>query len=731
MSNAKSTTRCRITFAITVLLVSNYTCVIAHPAVSAQQSAASGVRIAVSGERLAASGLRKVEFELEACRLGLYNARNVKQGSHPTGKAAPGSGVSPFGAARWPIAASGPARLWILIVVLLLAGAVYVPTLKYGFVWDDRALIVENKDLDTANPRAFFGQSFTHFWARQGLVPNGYYRPLVITSFWLDRKLFGAGPMAFHLPNVLWNAGTGLLVALLLIELIGGFWPGMLGGLIFALHPMHVESVAFVSDRTDLMMTAFLLLAFLAIVRYRKRPATSWLVATVLFYGLSLLCKEAAILFPVLVFMVLNRRPGIQNPESRIRNRVLLGLLVGTAAVYLIARSLVLKGASAGWGDITIVKRVLLVVNAFGRYVFLSFIPFWHRLTYPDLTRFASFGWPTVVGTISLVGLVWLIWRYRTSPRGVGAAWFLLIMLPASDFFPPGPSYLSERLLYLPTAGIVIAAVAFLHLVRRPLLRRVIGIATVVLAIAMGGNVLARLPVWKDEVALHTTMVRENPTDGPAHSNLARSLKETGDLTAALPEYRRAAELQPQSSDVQFDLGEALKASGDLKGAATAYRKAATLNPKSADLQTTLGNILIELGDNQGSVAAYRQTAVLDPGKPMAHNNLGVALQQAGDAAGAEVEFRQALSLQPDLALALNNLGEIVLARNRLDSAEQLFRHAVSAQPGYTLAHYNLGLVLQRTGRVAEAESEYRRALELMPGFTDAQERLKEIRLKQ
>jgi hypothetical protein len=373
--------------------------------------------------------------------------------------------------------------------------------------------------------------------------------------------------------NVLWNAAAGMLVTLLLVELLGGFWPALLGGLAFALHPMHVESVAFVSDRTDLMMTAFLLLAFLALLRYRARPSPRWIAAAALCFGLSLLCKEAAILFPVLAFLVLcgflqgdtpprtagshpsldSRRivvfgvrkpkPGEQDtphpnpqekrmkakgegmngerkkrsrsflPQGRARRAdwLLLALLVAVAALYLVVRSLVLGGASAGWGDVTIVQRALLVVNAFGRYVFLSLVPFWHRLTYPDLARFSSIGWPTIVGAIALVGLVWLAWRFRSSPRGLGAAWFVLFILPASDFFPPGPSYLSERLLYLPTVGMVLMAVAFLVRIRRASLRRPVAVAVIMFAVAMGINTLARLPVWRDEVALHTTMVKENP----------------------------------------------------------------------------------------------------------------------------------------------------------------------------------------------------------------------------
>jgi pimeloyl-ACP methyl ester carboxylesterase len=169
-----------------------------------------------------------------------------------------------------------------VLLVAGLASLAYLPTLKYGFVWDDRALIVDNQDLDAPSPARFFGQSFTHWWAKKGLVPDAYYRPLVMTSFWLDHKAWGTNPYGFHLTNVLLNTIASVLVAALLVELLGRSWPAFVAGLVFALHPAHVESVAFVSGRTDVMMAVFVLLAFLALGRYRRKPGPAWMGAVVM-----------------------------------------------------------------------------------------------------------------------------------------------------------------------------------------------------------------------------------------------------------------------------------------------------------------------------------------------------------------------------------------------------------------------------------------------------------------
>lgn len=614
--------------------------------------------------------------------------------------------------------------MWLVPLLISLAGLVYLPSVNYSFIWDDHALIVENRDLDAATPFQFFGQSFTHWWAKQGLIPHSYYRPLVMTSFWLDRKVWGPGPRGYHLTNILLNIIASVLVGLVLARLFPSFWPALLGGLAFALHPMHVESVAFVAGRTDVMMAMFTALAFLGLLRYRRRPTLASGALTAGAFALALLCKEAAILFPALAFL-----PGRRSQEpggSKAKTWMLTLALLAVALLYLAVRALILRGSGPAWGETTLVQRVLLVINSFGRYVFISVVSFAHRLTHPDLVRFAAPGWPTLVAVAAGAGLAGLVLRYRGAGPGLGALWFLLFMVPACNFFPPGPSYLSERLVYLPSAGVVIIALAFAARVRRPALRRVLFGAGAVYCAAMLVNTLNWLPVWKGDQALHETMARQNPDDARTMGGLGRTRKEAGDKPGAIAAFRRAVELDPASADYRFDLGELLRASGDLAGAERELRQAAKLDPSSPEILNTLGNLLAETGKLKDAADAYRQVVRLSPQHVMAHNNLGVALQELGDAAGAEAEFRAALALDPEMALANNNLGEIVFRRGQLDSAQAMFRHTIRRQPDYGLAHYNLGLVLRAEGRPAEARQSFQQALKLMPGFTPAQEALRQ-----
>ncbi len=639
--------------------------------------------------------------------------------------------------------------------MVVLAGLVYLPALKHDFVWDDHWMVADNKDLDAATPFGFFGQNFTHAWASQGMGPHAYYRPLPVASFWLEKRMWGGGPTGFHLSNVVMNVVAGILVALLFMELLGSLSIALLASLAFALHAAHVESVAFLVGRTDILMTIFLVAAFLALLRYQRadtRVRPYWIVVTVAAYALALLSKEAAILFPVFAWLV----PGSGlRPGRNRRDRVLLVLLTLVGAGYLVVRALVLRGPGPAWGSVTQAQRVLLVLNSFGRYAVLSIFPFFHRISYSDLPGFARFGWPTIAALASLAALAWLgvrlssmriaECRIRNSAIRIpnsalavtGGLWFALFMLPACDFFPPGPSLLSERLLYAPVIGTILVLFAAGRAIARTkgqphnfpqgnwgVVPRLLAAGALTYTLAMGASVIAWLPVWQSDYSLQVVRAREAPDDAVIHANLATMMKERKDSAGAVRELSRAAELKPDSVELRLSLGELLKQTGDQTGAERELRRAVALQPKLAEAHIVLGNLLIEKGDLAGAIAECRQGVLLDPTQALAHNNLGVALQQAGEADEAESEFRRALSLQPDLGLALNNLGQIMMAQGKLDSAEQLLRHSVAARPDYALAHFNLGRVFERTGRTEDAGSEYRRTLELMPDFTAAREHL-------
>ena len=582
-----------------------------------------------------------------------------------------------------------PRQALLAAGIVALAGLLYLPTLRYDFVWDDRGLITENRDLLAPAPFGFFGQSFTHWWANQGRIPHQYYRPLVVSSFWLDRRLSGPRPFGFHLTNVLLNCVVGVLVVLVLAEMLVSFWPALLGGLAFALHPAHVESVAFVSGRTDLMMAVFFVLAFLALLHFRRRPSGARLGLTVVPFAAALLCKETALLFPVLALFALLAE--LRQPGRRGHVLLLFGTMAAVVVAYVAARAGALTGRPPAWGEVGPGLRFMLAVNSFGRYALTSLAPFDRRIFFLDLRALAAFGWPTAVAAAAFVAAACLAVRYRSTPVGIGSLWFALSILPACNLFPPGRSFLSQRMLYLPTVGTVLAVAALGASLRR--VRKALAVLAVLYAGVMGTVAVRSMAVWRNELSLDATLVAQSPNNVEARYELAR------DLLAA----------------------------GDRQGAARELRRCLTLAPGDAVGWTSLGDVLLQENEFNGAAEAYRRALSLDPNSATIHNMLGVALLKAGDLRGAEDECRQALGLQPDLSMAHNNLGQLLALRGRQDSALIEVRRALESHPDNTRARFNLGVALQALGRTEEARVAFQQVLEQDPGFPGAAERLQAL----
>jgi Tfp pilus assembly protein PilF len=394
-------------------------------------------------------------------------------------------------------------------------------------------------------------------------------------------------------------------------------------------------------------------------------------------------------LFPVLALFVL--LPELRQPARRGRVLLLVGAMAAVVVAYLAARTAVLTGSAPSWGEVGPGLRFMLAVNAFGRYAFMSVVPFDRRIQFTDPQALGAFGWPTVAAVAALAGLAWTVARFRRKPAGTGSLWFFLFILPACNLVPPGPSFLSQRMLYLPTVGIVLTFAALAATLRRG--RKALAVLTVLYVGVMGLGAARSMPVWRNELSLHTTMVAQSPNDGQARLDLARVLQVGGDRQGAVRELRRGLASVP----------------GDTSGWAR------------------LGDALAQDGDFGGAAAAYRQALGLDPNSALLHNNLGAVLNEVGDLRGAEGEYRQALGLQPDLSMAHNNLGQLLALRGRQDSARVEFRRALQSQPGNTQARFNLGVALQALGRTEEARVAFQQVLEQAPGFPGAAERLRAL----
>jgi len=369
---------------------------------------------------------------------------------------------------------------------------------------------------------------------------------------------------------------------------------------------------------------------------------------------------------------------------------LLLGAMAAVFAVYLAVRTVVLTGRGPGW-DVGPGMRFMLAVNSFGRYALMSLVPFDRTVAYLDPRAVATFGWPTIAAVAALAALTWATVRYRSTPVGIGALWFALSILPACNLLPPGQSYVSPRMLYLPTFGTVLAAVALGASLRHT--RRALAAIAALYAGVMGFAALRSMPVWRNQMTLVTTVVAQFPNDAKS----------------------------------RFELGRNLMDAGDWQGAERELRQCVKLAPAEAGAWVTLGDLLYQQNDFPGAAEAYRGALRVSPGTAVLHNSLGDALLQTKDLRGAESEFRQALALQPDLEMARGNLGAVLVLLGRQDSAVVELRQALQSRPDDFRARFNLGIALEALGRTEEARTAFQQVLEQNPSFRRAAERLRSL----
>lgn len=603
-----------------------------------------------------------------------------------------------------------------LVVVMLAAFGVYARMLGGEFLWDDSHLILENERLRGAN---HLGQILTSdFWQTEtgsGTVEKGdldklgYYRPVVTLSYFIEYRLWGRNPLGYHLVNLLLHALVTGLVYLLSREFLKRWLPRFAAALLFAVHPVHAESVAPIWGRTDLLCGLFLMLALFFFLRIRNAeeratengkkptPAGLW-TASLSFFVLALFSKEMAVVLPLLVFL-LDWQWFRKGWKAAVKAFL---PYAGVLALYLALR-LIAVGTYAG-------GRTLYAGGFFGTLLTMVRITFSYLrlLVWPSpLSSYYLVDPTTSLGDVRfwialvILGLAvaGLLTVRKTAPTVLlGGLWFFFLLLPVSNLFPIGGVMMAERFLYLPSIGFCLLVGAGIEkgLKVHGVGESALGLA-VLASIFFGFLTWNRTESWLSEYNFFRAMVWSTPESPMAHNNLANCHLRRGEYDPAIREYERTLALRPESpADTHIGLGKACEASGRYEDAARAFRKALELNPSLVPVLIDLGNVYHRMERYPEAIAA----------------------------------FKKAIEMAPNLALAHYNLGNEYYLVGRLAEAEWAYREAVRLEPSLGYAWYMLGKVYERTNRVAEALTSYQKCVTLDPQGevgTDARARINEI----
>jgi len=539
-----------------------------------------------------------------------------------------------------------------VLAAALTGAALYAPSIRFGYVWDDRSLIEQNRYIhDARELRA----NLSGDYFRRSETPEriGHWRPAVTATFMADWAAGGGRPAAFHLHNVVLYAVTCGLVAAVAAALGAGAAGALAAGLLFAAHPAHVESVAWISGRTDLLCGLFVLLTVWCDAAGSGSGRAAWRWASGAATLFALLAKEMGIVAPAAVAL----RAAILPPgERRGVARAVLPHLLACGA-YLALRFAVFGIAPKAPEAATHGRTALFLTwwSAFLDYMRVLIVPIRSSIV-PGVHLETRLLAPRVAAGLVLFALIAAAaWRLRRS-RPI-AAWalatFLVAFVPLTNFIvpiraPAGVAFpWAERFLFVPS---IFAAIAAGFGLTRT--KRAGGAIAVALVLAFAGRTLARERAWRDQRTLFAATVREAEGDAAAHVDLGAALMDEGDAEGAERHLRRALALAPDNAIAHFDLGNLLRARGDLDGAARAYRAALASRPGYPQAWNNLGLVAVAGGRLDDAEAAFREADRAMGGYPAAKLNLATLLRGTGRTAEAIPVLEAALALDPDFTAA-------------------------------------------------------------------------------
>ncbi len=575
---------------------------------------------------------------------------------------------------------------------------------------------------------------------RGGLTPPGLewaltsgdaanWFPVTRFSHMLDSQLFGLRSGLHHLTSVFWHALAGVLLFAFLARSTHARWPSAWVAFLFALHPLHVESVAWVAERKDVLCAFFWFLALWAYVRYTERPGQGRYLSVLLWFCLGLMSKPMIVTLPFLL-LVLDAWPLRRLSRSAVREKIPFFALAAVSAIvtFLVQRS---SGAVKEIARLPIGLRIENALVSCAIYCLKTIWPSGLAVFYPYP---AGYDWWMVAAAGLAVAIVTVLAlrSFRRAPYlAAGWIWFLVTLAPVIGLVQVGAQARADRYMYVPMVGLtIILAWGAADLARRwPAVTRPIAVAAIAACLAAAAVSAAQIQHWKNSETLFQHALDVTTDNYLAEHNLGSYLLATGRLPEAITHLETALRIRPESAAARSDLASALaQTPGRLPEAIAQYQAAIRLLPDSAILHQNLASALAKFPNRlPEAIREYQAALRVDPEYAEAHNNLGLALAGIpGRLPDAIAEYQAALRIQPDYAEAHYNLG-VALSKTsgRLPEAAAEFEAALRIQPDYAEAHYNLGVALSKTsGRLPEAAAEFEAALRIQPDYAEAHNNL-------
>jgi tetratricopeptide (TPR) repeat protein len=566
---------------------------------------------------------------------------------------------------------SSVALLSIALIVIILA--VYMQVGNHQFLnFDDEVYVTRNAHITSGITGKNIIWAFTSF-------DEANWHPITWLSHMTDVRFYGLSPRGHHLTNVAIHTVSSVLLLLLLFRLTGAPWQSSFVAFLFALHPLHVESVAWVAERKDVLSALFWFLTLLFYAEYVARRKPALYILALFSFVLGLMSKPMLVTLPVVMLLMdfwpLGRyqhaqRQGLRQYFGRatalVKEKIpffLCSFTSGMVTIYAQHES----GAVQGLNVLSYRFRIENALIAYVKYIAKTF---WPR----DLAAFYPYPlsiplWQVICSLLLLflLSVVAVRMRQRHPYLAVGWFWFLVTLVPVSGLLQVGSQSMADRYSYIPLVGLFIVAAWGGAELAKGLQHRQ-GILALLAGAAITASALLtwqQLGYWRDSISLYQHTLQVTTGNYVIHNHLGLALADKGELESAIQEYQKALLISPKFMEAHYNLGNALVSKGNPDAAIREYREALQISPDNPGLHYNLGNALDSKGEPDAAIREYRKALRINPNYTGALNNLGIDLAGKGDLDAAIREFLEVLRISPDDTGARNNLA-IALARKKM-----------------------------------------------------------------
>ena len=616
---------------------------------------------------------------------------------------------------------------WVCVLLVALVFAVFGQDIRHEFVnFDD-------EDYFSSNPHVLTGLTWTGItWAFQiGYAAN--WHPLTWLSLMLDAQLFGPGPAGPHLTNVILHAANVVLLFLLLRRLTGTLWPGAFVAGVFAIHPLHVESVAWVSERKDVLSGLFFLLTLLMYARYSdlsrvpQRKSRISYALTLLFFAFGLMSKPMLVTLPFILLLL------DYWPLERFQHQSWKRLFLEKVPFFLLSAAscvitvLAQKEAITPTLALSFSLRIANSLSSYLIYLAQTFYPAGLAAFYPFPENGLPW-WELALASILLAGITVGVFALRRSRPHllVGWLWYLGMLVPIIGLLQVGGQARADRYTYLPLIGVLI----MLTWTTKDLFptsrhrNQILGFGAIVVLIAFMASASIQASYWQNSESLWNHTLACTSRNYVAHSDLGGALFKQGKVTEAIAQYQAAIEINPRYVEAHNDLGIVLAKQGKTVEAIGHYQTALEINPNYVEAHINMANALAAAGQPDDAISHFQQALQLDPGNGEAHNDWGALLLRQGQNIEAMEHLQKAVEREPDNAEVQVNLGTALVTEGRTAEAIKCYQKALDLRPDYAKAHYNLANLYAAQDETDEAINHYQEAVTLMPNLIPARYRL-------